>query len=298
MSNSILIMGESGTGKSTSIRTLDSKETFVINVLKKPLPFKGFRKNYVLATRENPNGNLYESDNAANIIKTINYISKNRPDIKNVIIDDFQYIMANEFMRKAREKGFDKFTEIGQQGWSVARECTEARDDLYFFILSHTETDSLGRSKCKTIGKMLDEKITLEGMFTVVLHSLIVDNGYKFLTQNDGSHIAKSPMDMFDRALIDNDLASIKEKMVEYYAGEDPNFDDSGIVNSIEHTVADWIAKIEEQVNIEELKKTFKNAQDDLKHVLSEDILNRIISAKENQQTKLMLHAQTGVTIQ
>jgi hypothetical protein len=105
-------------------------------------------------------------------------------------------------------------------------------------------------------------------------------------------------MDMFDRALIDNDLASIKEKMVEYYAGEDPNFDDSGIVNSIEHTVADWIAKIEEQVNIEELKKTFKNAQDDLKHVLSEDILNRIISAKENQQTKLMLHAQTGVTIQ
>lgn len=213
-------MGESGTGKSSSIRQLPSHETYVINVLDKPLPFKDFKKKY----QRGAGGNYYATDNAQTIRNLITSISKHRPAIKNIIIDDFQYIMANAFMRKAKERGFDKFIEIGQSAWEIICEATLARNDLYIFFLSHTEADSnTGRVKCKTIGKMLDEKITLEGMFTVVLHSLIVDNGqYKFLTQNDGVHIAKSPLDMFDRAYIDNDLNYIKQKMAEYIGDCEP----------------------------------------------------------------------------
>ncbi len=217
MANITLIMGESGTGKSTSIRNLVAKETFIINVLDKPLPFKGFKKNYVAATKEAPEGNYFAADNHAHILKIIKHINETRPDIKNVIIDDFQYIMANEYMRRATENGFSKFTEIGQNAWRIASESQKCRDDLYFFILSHTELDNAGRYKCKTIGKMLDEKITLEGMFTCVFHSIVRDGKYKFLTQNDGSHIAKSPLEMFEDQAIDNDLLSIKNKMIEYY---------------------------------------------------------------------------------
>lgn len=220
MANATLIMGESGTGKSTSIRNLDHKETYIINVLNKPLPFKGFSKKYTAGK----GGNYYASDNAERILKCIYHVSNERPEIKNLIIDDFQYIMGNEFMRKARERGYDKFTDIGQSAWKVINECTMSRPDLYCFILSHTETDNQGRSKCKTIGKMLDNVITIEGMFTVVLHSLVVDGEYKFLTQNNGINIAKSPMGMFDRDLIDNDLLSIKQVMTEYLDEEPEDF--------------------------------------------------------------------------
>src|ERR1700744_3002379 len=158
MSNLTLIIGESGTGKSTSIRTLDPKETFIINVLDKPLPFKGGRKSYVVATQNNPNGNYSSTDNYEKIILQIKYINNKRPDIKNVILDDIQYLMANEFMRRARETGYNKFTEIAQHFWSVIEESAKCRDDLYFFFLSHSDTDQFGKARCKTIGKMLDDK--------------------------------------------------------------------------------------------------------------------------------------------
>lgn len=219
MGNSTLIMGESGTGKSTSIRNLDPKETFIINVLDKPMPFKGYKKTYIPV--KGNSGNYFSTDDHSLILKIIDYINNERMDIKNVIIDDFQYIMCNEFMRRASERGFDKFTEIAQHAWAIAKACAASRDDLYFFILSHTENDGNGKVKCKTIGKMIDDKVTLEGMFTVVLHSLLCDGKYKFLTQNDGHHIAKSPMNMFDYSLVDNDLLKIKNKMALYYGEED-----------------------------------------------------------------------------
>ncbi len=215
MAIATLIMGESGTGKSSSIRTLNPEETFVINVLDKPLPFKGFKNNYKPMTKDG--GNYYATDSSSIILRAIESINKNRPEIRNVIIDDFQYIMANEFMRRAREKGFDKFVEIAQNAWNIVDACSKSREDLFIFILSHTENDATGKSKCKTIGKMIDEKITLEGMFTIVLHSLVVDGKYKFLTQHDGAHIAKSPMGLFDEQFVDNDLLSIKDKMNDYF---------------------------------------------------------------------------------
>ncbi len=212
MSNTILIMGEPGTGKSRSIKNLDEKETYLINVLNKPLPFKGSKTKYIAGEQ----GNYYSNDNARAIIETIRKINKERPDIKNVIIDDFQYIMGNEFMRRGMEKSYDKFTEIGMQGWYVIMECVNSiRDDLFFFIISHTDTDAQGKTKMKVIGKMLDDKISLDGIFTVILQSTVIDGQYKFLTQNNGLSIAKSPEDMFDK-LIDNDLAYVKQRIGAY----------------------------------------------------------------------------------
>lgn len=217
MSNAILIIGKSGTGKSTSIRTLDHSETFIINVLDKPLPFRGYKKLYIKATKEG--GNYFSSDNSDQIIKTIKYINNERVDIKSIIIDDFQYVMANEFMRRAMDKGWEKYTEIGKHAWEIIDFSIKCREDLSLFFLSHSDDES-GTSKCKTIGKMIDEKITLEGMFTVVLHTHVIDNKYKFITQNDGYHTAKSPMGMFEDLSIDNDLLLVKEKIQSYYFGD------------------------------------------------------------------------------
>jgi hypothetical protein len=221
MSNTSLIIGESGTGKSTSLRNLNPAETFIINVLDKPLPFSGYRKNYVKISADGMTGNYYASDDYFKIIKIINHINEKRPDIKNLILDDWQYTMCNEFMRRATETGFAKFTEIGQHAWSIIRTLTGCRHDLYNFVLSHSDSDNDGRKKCKTIGKMLDEKITIEGMFTVVLHTQVMDGNYKFLTQNDGAHIAKSPKGMFKDKYIDNDLAEILKQMIAYNHGDD-----------------------------------------------------------------------------
>lgn len=212
MSNTVIIMGEPGTGKSRSIKHLDEKETFLINVLDKSLPIKGYKKKY-----NADNKNYYANDNARAIIETIRTIDKDRPDIKNVIIDDFQYIMGNEFMRRGMEKSYDKFTEIGMQGWFVIMQCVKStRDDLFFFVLTHTDTDANGKTKMKTIGKMLDDKISLDGIFTTILQSSVVDGEYKFLTQNNGLTIAKSPEDMFHDKYIDNDLAYVKYMITEY----------------------------------------------------------------------------------
>ncbi len=221
MSNTSLIIGESGTGKSTSLCNLDPKETFIINVLDKPLPFKGYKKNYTPLTGwDDMIGNYYASDDYQKIINCIKFINTKRPEIKNLVIDDWQYTMCNEFMRRATENGFAKFTEIGQHAWMIIKSLTDCRNDLYCFVLSHSDTDSNGKYKCKSIGKMLDEKITIEGMFTVVLHTQVMDGQYRFLTQNDGSHIAKSPMGMFDEMYIPNDLISVKAQMNNYYAGD------------------------------------------------------------------------------
>ena len=217
MSNTLLIIGESGTGKSSSLRNLNPAETFVINVLDKPLPFRGFKKNYVAATKENPTGNYFASDDYAKIRSVITAVNERRPDIKNLIIDDWQYLLCNEFMRRATETGFTKFTEIGRNAWQVIRDLILTRSDLNCFVLAHSDVDANGKAKIKTIGKLLDEKVTVEGMFTVVLHSMIVDGQYKFLTQHDGTHVAKSPMDMFEDRYIDNDLAFVNERMNAYY---------------------------------------------------------------------------------
>ncbi|MDU7925287.1 MAG: AAA family ATPase [Finegoldia magna] len=217
MANLVLILGQSGTGKSTSIRNMDSKDTFIIQVVNKPLPFKNFKKNYSLVDKDGK-GRRLVSDNYDRIISCLKYLNNDK-DIKNIIIDDFQYVISNEFMTRAKEKGFDKFTEMAQHYYMIIDVASRLREDLNVIFLSHNEQKEDGTSKVKTIGKLLDEKITIEGLFTIVLNTVIQDNKYYFQTQNNGFNTTKSPLGMFDEQLIENDLKLVTEKINEYYGG-------------------------------------------------------------------------------
>jgi hypothetical protein len=227
MSELIAVVGQTGTGKSTSIETLDPKETVVINIVGKPLPFKGWKKNYIPMTKQG--GNFYVSTDSSKIVEVLNIISKDRPEIKIVVIDDFQYLMSAEFMNRSAEQGWQKFTDIGRHAWDVLNTGKSLREDLKVFVLSHDETITESyppRRKIKTIGKMLDEKVTLEGLFTIVLFTDVnkdQESGllkYRFITQNDGTTTSKSPKDMFADLLIPNDLSLVVKGIDAYYEGD------------------------------------------------------------------------------
>lgn len=208
MSIATLILGQSGTGKSTSMRNLNPAETLLIQSIKKPLPFRS--AGWQPLTQSG--GNVYVCDNAAKICQIIEKTQK-----QIIVIDDFQYIMANEFMRRTAEKGYDKFTDIGRAAWDIFNAATGASDHKRVYILSHTEQNESGTTKIKTIGKMLDEKITLEGMVTICLKTVVTNGVYEFSTQNSGSDTVKSPLGLFESERIDNDLAAVDAAIVEYY---------------------------------------------------------------------------------
>lgn len=217
MSNTVLIIGESGTGKSTSIRNLNAKETFIINVIDKPLPFRGFKNKYIKISSDWSEGNYCSTDDYAQIIKAVNFISTKRPEIKTIIIDDFQFVMTNEFMKRCMERGFDKFSEIGNHAWSIMNALRNLREDLDCFVLTHSSLDESGKMNIKTIGKLFSEKYGMETTVTTMLQTEVNDGKYCFITQGDARHIAKSPMGMFEDRNIPNDLAFVKEKIHSYY---------------------------------------------------------------------------------
>jgi hypothetical protein len=217
MSNAVLIIGNSGTGKSASIRTLPPEETFILNVIDKPLPFKGWRKSYTLiSSATNPTGNYFSSDNHEMLKQMINYVNTRRPEIKYLVIDDFGYTMANHFMRRALQKGYDKFSEIGFQAGEIIDLITKGlRKDLFCFVMMHVETDKQGISKPKTVGNMIDQYICIEGKFTYVLHTIVADGKYYFLVNNDGIHTAKTGIGTFDAPAVENDLLMVANKIRE-----------------------------------------------------------------------------------
>ncbi|MDP8184367.1 ATP-binding protein [Phocoenobacter skyensis] len=214
MSIATLILGESGTGKSASLRNLDSEKVLLIQVVPKPLPFKSTSWKPLKKDKETGllTGSVFVTDNPEQIC---NAIMKSEKDI--IIIDDYQYIMANEFMRRGSEKGFDKFTEIGVHGWQVVDCASKAHSEKRVYILAHTQSDDLGKIKIKTIGKMVDEKITLEGLFTICLRTQVSGGEYKFSTQNNGSDTVKSPIGLFQESEIDNDLNLVDNAICDYY---------------------------------------------------------------------------------
>jgi len=225
MGQGILIIAESGAGKSTSIESLDPTETFIINVANKPLPFKGWRKKYVPWSKENLGGNLYDKATPDSIEACLRYISEKRPEIKNVVIDDFQYMSSFEFFDKVDEKGYEKFTKIGAHLARVARLPKDLRDNLMIFILTHAEesTDMEGKRKfkAKTIGRMVDEKLTLEGLFSIVLFGKVKKNKegvirYVFETQTNGENTCKSPRGMFNSLEIENNLQIVRDAILDY----------------------------------------------------------------------------------
>lgn len=216
MANLVVVMGDSGSGKSTSTRNLDPSTTFYLNLIDKPLPFRGWKSKYQFATKENPNGNMYRGHEWENIIRVLNRIDVARPEIKTIIIDDFQYVMSFEYLERAKEVGFNKFTEIGLHAFSVIRACAALRSDVTVVFLTHTETDDHGKIKIKTIGNMLDRAIDLAGLFTYVFQSVCINSNYVFLTQYDGQSIAKTPMGVFEDKYIPNDLAPILQAIVDF----------------------------------------------------------------------------------
>lgn len=226
MSNLIAVVGASGSGKSSSIRTLNPEETFIINVASKPLPFKGWRSKYKIWNKDNPEGNYINTSDVSVINKILSYINTKRPEIKNVIIEDSQYIMAFEYMDRAAEKGFQKFTDIAQKFYSVLKSGISLRDDLNIIVTCHSEnigTPDDPQYKIKTLGKLLDNSITVEGLFTYVLFADIRrddDEGakYVFQTNSDGTTTAKSPMGCFEDEYIPNDLQYVIDKIKEYDA--------------------------------------------------------------------------------
>jgi len=217
MSTAALILGESGTGKSTSIRNLDPSETFIVNVIGKPLPFKGALSKYTKLSPDGLTGNYYASDDTATIKRIINLVNAKRLDIKVLVIDDFGYTITNSFMRKANQKGYDRFIDIAKDMFDILDIVSNIREDLYCFVMMHTETDMQGKHKPKTVGKMIDQYICIEGKFTNCFSSTVIDGKYKFITNADGSHMSKTPMGMFDDLYIDNDLQYVKKQMHAYF---------------------------------------------------------------------------------
>lgn len=225
MANTIFVIGESGTGKSTSIESLPSEQTFILNVINKELPFRGWKDKYKPLDK-NKEGNYYSSDNSKNLEKTLEWISNNRPDIKYIIIDDYVYTMSNEFMKRADEAGFKKFTEIGVNAWKLVNTAKSLREDLNIAFLTHSEEymdiNGIRKQKIKTVGKLVDEKVNLEGMVTCVLYtdveSTTEGNKYFFLTENR-NNTGKTPKGMFEEAKIPNDLKLVFDKIEEYNNG-------------------------------------------------------------------------------
>lgn len=222
MSNAVLVMGKTGSGKSTSVETLDPNETFIINVVGKDLPFKGGRKRY---TEEKKN--YFATHNPAQIVQVLKQLSTSAPHVKTIVIDDFQYTMSYEFMT-TKTTGFDKFNEIAEHAFAIINTAKNLRKDLTVIFLAHTDeiVDSLGQKsyKIKTIGKLLDDKITIEGLFTVVLMAEQREVGtevkYGFKTRGTVRDTVKTPKDMFEEEYIPNDLKLVVDTIEEYNNAE------------------------------------------------------------------------------
>jgi len=205
MAEKILIMGESGTGKSTSLRNCNPDITAIVNPVGKPLPFKGSKKFTSL------NGET-SSIKICNFMKEQVKLGK-----KIIVVDDFQYILSVPYMNRIKENGWDKWNDFGSNYYDIIDICKELPDDVIVYYLSHCETLENGITTVKLIGKMLREKITVEGLFTIVLKTGVSEGKYYFFTQNSGKDTVKSPMGMFDSFSVDNDLAYVDAKIRNYY---------------------------------------------------------------------------------
>ena len=215
------------TGKTTSLRNLNPEETFIISTTPKPLPFRGWKKKYKpfkVGEDKKLTGNYYVSADHDKIVKMLKVIDKKMPHIKQVIIDDYQYTLAYEFVDRSTEVGYSKFSEIAQHAMEILRYADVMREDCKMIFLTHSENvgDVMNpKYVIKTIGKMLAEKVTIEGLFTYIFFTKVSegDNGkmkYTLLTNTDGSCIAKTPMGMFEELEIDNDLNEIIKVIDEY----------------------------------------------------------------------------------
>ena len=204
MATAVLIMGESGSGKSASLRNFAPNEISVFNVTNKPLPFKQGKTK------------IPKIDNAtyADIANALA-----NPNKRAYVIDDAGYLLSFEMFKRANETGYSKFTDMAKNFFDMLDFInTKLPNDIIVYITMHTEDDSeMHKTKAKTIGKMIDQNLNLEGLFTIVLRAMQTEEGYKFITRDDRVSTAKSPMGMFESDKIDNDLKEVDRIIREYY---------------------------------------------------------------------------------
>lgn len=219
MAQKVLILGDSGTGKSASLRNFKPDEIMVINCAGKPLPFKNHFESVT------PSFERLTQD----ILKAMDKTEK-----KVIVVDDAQYIMSFQYMRRIKENGWDKWNDIQGDFFNIIKACDYMPEDVIVYFLSHLQRDDEGHEKIKTMGKMLDEKITIEGLFTTVLKTSVKDGQYFFLTQNSGLDTVKSPIGMFPSYAIDNDLKYVDTKIRNYY--EIGEYEDDETVEALDKT--------------------------------------------------------------
>lgn len=208
MAVATLIMGRSGTGKTASLRNVEGN-WLLINVNNKPLPF-----------RKKTNIGVVNTDDYLKI-KSLLAQSVDK-EIKSIVIDDAGYLLTSKFMAGHRGKTgnqtFELYNEIADNFYNLIRFiCDELPDDIIVYVVMHADRNDFGEVKPKTIGKLLDDKVCIEGMFTIVLHALKIDNKYVFATNTDGLDVTKSPIGMFEEIYIDNDLQTVDNTIREYY---------------------------------------------------------------------------------
>jgi hypothetical protein len=200
----VLIIGKSGSGKSASMMNLKPEDVALISVLGKPLPFKGKFDQYV-------------TDDSAKIIGAIKMTTRNI-----VVVDDAGYVMTNMFMRDHAATGggnsvFSLYNSIGDKFWNIIESVRDLPEDKRVYFIMHEEQNDFGSIRPKTIGKMIDEKVCLEGMFTICLRCIVSNGKHIFRTKSDGLDVAKSPIGMFKDEEIPNDLAEVDKAICEYY---------------------------------------------------------------------------------
>ena len=207
----VLVEGRSGSGKTFALKNFKPDELGVISVEKGRLPFRSELKVIRIPKWSGGEQQNYGQVNAAKYAWVENMIRK--ATVKSIAIDDSQYLLANELFDRAYEKGYDKYTQMAVNFRNLIHFVNDLEDDdKIVYFLHHSETDSDGREKCKTIGKMLDEKLTIEGCFDIVLYC----QDHKFFTQSNGISTAKSPEGMFDLE-IPNDLKAVDVAIRDYY---------------------------------------------------------------------------------
>lgn len=205
MGIAVLVIGESGSGKTTSLRNFQENDVSILNVASKPLPFR--------------NKNKLKMANKATYAMIKGAVSSGRTP--SYVIDDAQYLMAFESFDKVNETGFTKFTQMAKNYEEMLRYIQEDTDpNVIVYVLQHIDKDEDGKIKAKTLGKMLDQQLTVEGLFSIVLLAQTDGKRHWFITQSDGTNPCKSPMEMFETVEIENDLKMVDDTIREYYGLE------------------------------------------------------------------------------
>ena len=195
----VLLIGKSGSGKSASLRNFKKEEIAIANVLGKPLPFK--------SDLEAPKVDDYNV-----ILRAIQNTNK-----KVIVIDDANYLITNEFMGKSSVKGFDKYNEMGNNFFNLINGIKNIEGGKTVYLIMHEDTDDEGNVKPKTIGKLLDDKVNIQGMFTICIRSMFDNGNYIFRLKTNGQDCVKTPIGLFEEEQMENDLKLVDEKIREYY---------------------------------------------------------------------------------